>query len=155
MDFKIDELIEEVQNKVIIERVDLFKPEVVPNIDQLIDEVQNKRIESIKASKAKYYAKNKEKFLDNYKKNSKLYYDRRKDDPEFKEKILNKSKKSYEKHKDDPRYKEYQKKYHQDNYQKKKLNNCIKILESFGFEKLAEILIENKKMKLIKSYIIE
>jgi hypothetical protein len=155
MDFKIDELIEEVQNIAIIERVDLFKPEVVPNIDQLIDEVQKKRLESIKASKAKYYEKNREKLLENYRRNSKLYHEKKKNDPEYKEKQANKIKKYYETHKDEIEYKERNKENVLKYYHKKKLNESIEILEKIGFEKLAEILIINKKMKLIKSYITE
>lgn len=148
MDFKIDELIEEVQNKVIIERDDLFKTDIVPNIDELIDEVKKKRLESIKASKVKYYEKNREKFLENYRRNSKLYYEKKKDDPEYKEKQANKIKKYYETHKDEEKYKERNKENALKYYHNKKLKDFTTKLEQLGIEQIAQILIANKKVKL-------
>jgi hypothetical protein len=99
-----------------------------------------KQAESLKRSKAKYYQsiKDKPEFLENIKKNSKIYYDRHKDEPEFKEYHRLRA----------IEHQQQNKEYYQTYRYKKKLNEVIQTLEGLGFEKIAEILIANKKVKM-------
>ena len=102
---------------------------------------QAKKTEALKRAKAKYYQSIKEKpeFQESIAKNSKNYYERHKDDPVFKE--YNKS-----------HVKEYQtknKEYYANYRYEKRLKEVVEQLEDLGFEKIAEILIANKKVKLL------
>ena len=99
-----------------------------------------KQAESLKRSKAKYYQsiKDKPEFLENIKKNSKIYYDRHKDEPEFKEYHRLRA----------IEHQQQNKEYYQTYRYNKKLNEVIQTLEGLGFEKIAKILIANKKVKM-------
>ena len=96
--------------------------------------------ESIRKAKAKYYqkVKNNPDFLENIKKNSKIYYERHKDEPEFKEVQRLRAKEHQEKNKE----------YYQNYRYEKKLKEVTQKLESLGIEKIAEIVIANKKHKM-------
>ena len=98
-------------------------------------------VESVKKAKAKYYQKIKNDldFQENIKKNSKIYYERHKDEPEFKEAQRLRAKQHSEKNKE----------YYQNYRYEKKVREVTQKLESFGFERIAEILIANKKVKLL------
>ena len=98
-------------------------------------------VESVKKAKAKYYQKIKNDldFQENIKKNSKIYYERHKDEPEFREAQRLRAKQHSEKNKE----------YYQNYRYEKKVKEVTQKLESFGFERIAEILIANKKVKLL------
>jgi hypothetical protein len=98
-------------------------------------------VESVKKAKAKYYQKikNDPDFLENIKKNSKIYYERHKDEPEFREAQRLRAKEHSVKNKE----------YYQNYRYEKKVKEVTQKLESFGFERIAEILIANKKVKLL------
>jgi len=97
-------------------------------------------VESVKKAKAKYYQKikNDPDFQENIKKNSKIYYERHKDEAEFREAQRLRAKQHSEKNKE----------YYQNYRYEKKVREVTQKLESFGFERIAEILIANKKVKL-------
>lgn len=147
---KIDELIKEVQNKPIIERMDLLKTnnEIVKNIDELIEEVKKKPSDSLKRAKAKYYQRKKEDlaFIEAGRLRSRKYYEERKDDPEYKEHTKQYSKEYYKANSE--KTKEYYKNYHYN----KKLKDVTYKLEILGMDKIAEMLISNKKVKMLDSY---
>ena len=105
---------------------------------------QAKKTEALKRAKAKYYQSIKEKpeFQERIAKNSKNYYERHKDDPVFKE--YNKSHVKV--------YQEKNKEYYANYRYEKRLKDVVEQLEDLGFEKIAEILIANKKVKLLDSY---
>jgi hypothetical protein len=122
-----------------------------PILDQIqvdtTDAIAAKRarqLEGIKRSKAKYYQSIKEKpeFLERVAKNSKIYYDRHKDEPEFKAYKIQHVK----------AYQEKNKEYYANYRHEKRLKEVIEQLEDLGFNKIAEILIANKKVKLLDSY---
>jgi len=98
-------------------------------------------VESVKKAKAKYYQKikNDPDFQENIKKNSKIYYERHKDEPEFREAQRLRAKQHSEKNKE----------YYQNYRYEKKVREVTQKLESFGFERIAEILIANKKVKML------
>ena len=98
-------------------------------------------VESVKKAKAKYYqkVKNDPDFLENIKKNSKIYYERHKDDPEYREAQRLRAKKHSEKNKE----------YYQNYRYEKKVKEVVQRLETLGFERIAEILIANKKVKIL------
>ena len=106
----------------------------------VIADKKAKQAESLKRSKAKYYQsiKDKPEFLENIKKNSKIYYDRHKDEPEFKEYHRLRA----------IEHQQQNKEYYQTYRYNKKLNEVIQTLEGLGFEKIAKILIANKKVKM-------
>ena len=103
-----------------------------------------RQLEGIKRSKAKYYQSIKEKpeFLERIAKNSKIYYDRHKDEPEFKEYKIKHVK----------TYQEKNKEYYTNIRHENRLKEVIEQLEELGFERIAEILIANKKVKLLDTY---
>ena len=105
---------------------------------------QAKKTEALKRAKAKYYQSIKEKpeFLERIAKNSKNYYERHKDDPVFKE--YNKSHVKV--------YQQNNKEYYANYRYEKRLKDVVEQLEDLGFEKIAEILIANKKVKLLDTY---
>jgi len=106
------------------------------------EEAKKARLEeSVKKAKAKYYQKikNDPDFQENIKKNSKIYYERHKDEPEFKEAQRLRAKQHSEKNKE----------YYQNYRYEKKVREVTQKLESFGFERIAEILIVNKKVKML------
>jgi hypothetical protein len=147
---EIDEIIKEIQNKPKIERTDLLKSnnEIVKNIDELIEEVKNKQPDSLKRAKAKYYQRKKEDlaFIEAGRIRSRKYYEERKDDLEYKEHTRQYAKEYYKANNE--KTKEYYKNY---NYNKK-LKEVTHKLEILGMDKLAEILISNKKLKLLDCY---
>ena len=98
-------------------------------------------VESVKKAKAKYYQKikNDPDFQENIKKNSKIYYERHKDEAEFREAQRLRAKQHSEKNKE----------YYQNYRYEKKVREVTQKLESFGFERIAEILIANKKVKML------
>jgi hypothetical protein len=98
-------------------------------------------VESVKKAKAKYYQKIKNDldFQENIKKNSKIYYERHKDEPEFKEAQRLRAKQHSEKNKE----------YYQNYRYEKKVKEVVQRLETLGFERIAEILISNKKVKIL------
>ena len=103
-----------------------------------------RQLEGIKRSKAKYYQSIKEKpeFLERIAKNSKIYYDRHKDEPEFKEYKIKHVK----------AYQEKNKEYYTNQRHERRLKEVVEKLEELGFERIAEILIANKKVKLLDTY---
>ena len=105
---------------------------------------QAKKSEALKRAKAKYYQSIKEKpeFLERIAKNSKIYYERHKDEPEFKE-----YKKQHVKV-----YQEKNKEYYTNQRHERRLKEVVEKLEELGFERIAEILIANKKVKLLDTY---
>ena len=122
-----------------------------PILDQIqvdtTDAIAAKRarqLEGIKRSKAKYYQSIKEKpeFLERIAKNSKIYYDRHKDEPEFKEYKIKHVK----------AYQEKNKEYYTNQRHERRLKEVVEKLEELGFERIAEILIANKKVKLLDTY---
>jgi hypothetical protein len=147
---EIDEFIKEIQNKPKIERTDLFKSndEIVKNIDELIEEVKNKQPESLKRAKAKYYQRKKEdlEFVEAARIRSRKYYETRKDEPEYKEHSRQYAKEYYKANNE--KTKEYYKNYHYN----KKLKDVTHKLEILGMDKIAEMLINNKKVKMLDSY---
>ena len=98
-------------------------------------------VESVKKAKAKYYQKikNDPDFQENIKKNSKIYYERHKDEAEFREAQRLRAKQHSEKNKE----------YYQNYRYEKKVREVTQKLESCGFERIAEILIANKKVKML------
>ena len=113
------------------------------NTDEAIAAKHAKKTEALKRAKAKYYQsiKQKPEFLERIARNSKIYYERHKDDPVFKE--YNKS-----------HVKEYQtknKEYYANYRYEKRVKEVVEQLEDLGFEKIAQILIANKKVKLLDS----
>jgi hypothetical protein len=98
-------------------------------------------VESVKKAKAKYYqkVKNDPDFQENIKKNSKIYYERHKDEPEFREAQRLRAKKHREKNKE----------YYQNYRYEKKVKEVVQRLETLGFERISEILIANKKVKIL------
>ena len=109
-----------------------------------IADKQAKKTEALKRAKAKYYQSIKEKpeFIERIAKNSKIYYERHKDEPAFKD--YNKA-----------HVKEYQtknKEYYANYRYEKRLKDVVEKLEDLGFEKIAHILLANKKVKLLDSY---
>ncbi len=125
----------------------LENTEAGPLLENIYEETQTmivdkkaKQAESLKRSKAKYYQsiKDKPEFLENIKKNSKIYYDRHKDEPEFKEYHRLRA----------IEHQQQNKEYYQTYRYHKKLNEVIRTLEGLGFEKIAEIVIANKKVKI-------
>lgn len=147
---EIDEIIKEIQNKPIIERTDLLKSnnEIVENIDEIIKEIHKKPYDSLKRAKAKYYQKKKNdlEFIEASRIRSRKYYEERKDDPEYKEHCKQYAKEYYKENNE--KTKEYYKKYHYN----KKLKDVTHKLEILGMDKIAEILISNKKVKMLESY---
>ena len=122
-----------------------------PILDQIqvdtTDAIAAKRarqLEGIKRSKAKYYQSIKEKpeFLERIAKNSKIYYDRHKDDPDFKEYKIKHVK----------AYQEKNKEYYTNQRHERRLKEVAEKLEELGFERIAEILIAHKKVKILDSY---
>jgi hypothetical protein len=107
-----------------------------------VEEAKKARlVESVKKAKAKYYQKikNDPDFQENIKKNSKIYYERHKDEPEFREAQRLRAKQHSEKNKE----------YYQNYRYEKKVKEVTQKLESFGFERIEEILIVNKKVKML------
>ncbi len=116
-----------------------------PILDQIqvdtTDAIAAKRarqLEGIKRSKAKYYQSIKENpdFLEWITKNSKIYYERHKNEPEFKEYKIKHVK----------AYQEKNKEYHTNQRHERRLKEVVEKLEDLGFERIAEILIANKKV---------
>ena len=105
---------------------------------------QAKKTEALKRAKAQYYQsiKDKPEFLDRIAKNSKIYYDRHKDEPEFKEYKIKHVK----------AYQEKNKEYYTNQRHERRLKEVVEKLEELGFERIAEILIANKKVKLLDTY---
>ncbi len=105
---------------------------------------QAKKTEALKRAKAKYYQSIKEKpeFLERIAKNSKIYYDRHKDEPEFKEYKIKHVK----------AYQEKNKEFYTNQRHERRLKEVVEKLEDLGFERIAEILIANKKVKLLDTY---
>jgi len=123
-----------------------------PDLQEYLEEREKERkaaeeakkarlVESVKKAKAKYYQKikNDPDFQENIKKNSKIYYERHKDEPEFREAQRLRAKQHSEKNKE----------YYQNYRYEKKVREVTQKLESFGFERIAEILIANKKVKML------
>ncbi len=79
--------------------------------------------------------KKKTDFQENIKK-FKIYYERHKDEPEFREAQRLRSKKHSEKNKE----------YYQNYRYEKKVKDVVQSLERLGFEWIVEILIPNKKV---------
>ena len=105
---------------------------------------QAKKTEALKRAKAKYYQsiKGDPDFLLRIAKNSKIYYDRHKDEPEFKAYKIQHVK----------AYQEKNKEYYTNLRHEKRLKEVVEKLEDLGFERIAEILIANKKVKLLDTY---
>ena len=105
---------------------------------------QAKKSEALKRAKAKYYQSIKEKpaFLERMAKNSKIYYERHKDEPEFKA-YKNQHVKVYQ---------EKTKEYYTNLRHERRLKDVVDKLEELGLERIAEILIAHKKVKLLDSY---
>ena len=117
----------------------------VVNIE-LTNTVKPKKVQSeaVKKAKAKYYQKKKEdaEFMEKIKEKSKNYYHENKDKPEFKEY----HKKYYEENKEEimARNQDYYKNY----YYNKKFQEVKTKLEEIGFDQLARILIATHKTKI-------
>ena len=129
------EILENTINEPVIEQIHI-------NTTDAIAAKQAKKTEALKRAKAKYYQSIKEKpeFIERIAKNSKIYYERHKDEPAFKE--YNKS-----------HVKEYQEKnkeYYANYRYEKRLKDVVEKLEDLGFEKIAHILLANKKTKINK-----
>jgi hypothetical protein len=146
---EIDEIIKEIKNNQEIERTDILKSpcDVVDNLDQIIEEVKRKQPESLKRAKAKYYQRKKQdfEFIEAARERSRKYYDTRKDDPEYKEHCKQYAKEYYKINNE--KTKEYYKNY----YYNKKLKDVTHKLEILGMDKVAELLINNKKVKILDS----
>jgi GTP cyclohydrolase II len=112
--------------------------------DLAIAAKQAKKTEALKRAKAKYYQSIKEKpeFLERIAKNSKIYYDRHKDEPEFKAYKIQHVK----------AYQEKNKEYYANLRHERRLKEVVEKLEDLGFERIAEILIANKKVKMLDTY---
>ena len=123
-----------------------------PDLQEYLEERERERkteeeakkarlVESVKKAKAKYYQKikNDPDFLENIKKNSKIYYERHKDEPEYREAQRLRAKQHNEKNKE----------YYQNYRYEKKVREVTQKLESCGVERIAEILIANKKVKML------
>jgi hypothetical protein len=146
---EIDEIIKEIKNNQEIERTDILKSpcDVVDNLDQIIEDVKIKQSDSLKRAKAKYYQRKKQdlEFIEAARERSRKYYDTRKDDPEYKEHCKQYAKEYYKINNE--KTKEYYKNY----YYNKKLKDVTHKLEILGMDKVAELLINNKKVKILDS----
>jgi hypothetical protein len=116
---------------------------------ELTNTVKPKKVQSeaVKKAKAKYYQKKKEdaEFMEKIKDKSKTYYHENKDKPEFKEY----HKKYYEENKEEimARNQDYYKNY----YYNKKFQEVKTKLEEIGFDQLAKILIATHKTKILNT----
>jgi hypothetical protein len=136
--------------------------DIIPNNVEV--KIKKPMSESLKRAQAKYYQKIKHNidYPDKNRDRVKKHYDKNKDDPEFRKKHNDKNIKHKEKYKDDPIKKEkkikdvdaYNEKQ-RENYYKKKLKNTIEQIEKLGIEKIAELLIETKKVKILTSCNLE
>lgn len=103
--------------------------------------------EAVKKAKAKYYQKKKEdlEYMEKIRDKSKIYYNENKDKPEFKEY----HKKYYQENKEEimTRNQEYYKNY----YYNKKFQEVKSKLEEIGFDQLAKILIATHKTKILNT----
>jgi hypothetical protein len=146
---EIDEIIKEIKNNQEIERTDILKSpcDVIDNLDQIIEDVKIKQSDSLKRAKAKYYQRKKQdlEFIEAARERSRKYYDTRKDDPEYKEHCKQYAKEYYKINNE--KTKEYYKNY----YYNKKLKDVTHKLEILGMDKVAELLINNKKVKILDS----
>lgn len=115
---------------------------------EIIEDVQNKQSEAQKRAKSKYYQKKKQEpeFIEASRQRAKEYYEIKKNDPEYKEHYKNYSKEYYKINSE--KTKEYYKNY---NYNKK-IKEVVEKLENLGILKIAEIIINNKKVKLFDNF---
>jgi hypothetical protein len=118
-------------------------------VEKAVAEAKKARqAESMKRAKAKYYQKKKEdpEFVEMMREKAKTYYTVNKDVPEYKEQHRLYTKKYYEMNRD--RTNEYYQNYHHN----KKVKELTQRLETFGFEKIATIVIANKKTKMFNDF---
>jgi len=118
--------------------------------ENIFDDVKNKKYESVKKAKAKYYLKQKQdpEFIEKNRKRAKEYYDSKKNDPEYKE-LLNIKSKMYQELNKEKIDKEKAKEYYKNYYFNKKVKEVVLKLETLTVEQIAEILVINKKVKLL------
>ncbi len=110
----------------------------------VMDDKKLKQLESVKRAKAKYYQKKKQdtEFVEMMREKAKTYYTAKKDDPEYKEQQRIYAKKYHEMNR------ERTNEYYQNYYHNKKLKQVIQKLEILGIEKIAELIIAHKKVKI-------